>query len=162
MSNPSGAGNAQAKQPGPNSKDPAGQAVAPLQAVGTIPKTTALMTQSIKKTTTSASLYDEARTLIPGGASSILRWASYEPYPIYIDRGMGPRVVDVDGNEYLDYLLRFGAMINGHSHPWMGMTVDHRSKAEQIVEILISINIDNSRPHSTINVNRIGLIRCPP
>ena len=117
MSNPSGAGNAQAKQPGPNSKDPAGQAVAPLQAVGTIPKTTALMTQSIKKTTTSASLYDEARTLIPGGASSILRWASYEPYPIYIDRGMGPRVVDVDGNEYLDYLLCFGAMINGHSHP---------------------------------------------
>jgi glutamate-1-semialdehyde 2,1-aminomutase len=71
----------------------------------------------VKKTAKSAALYDEARLLIPGGASSILRWASYEPYPLYVEEGHGPKIVDVDGNSYLDYLLGYGALINGHTHP---------------------------------------------
>ncbi len=72
-----------------------------------------------RKTTTSGALYDEARALIPGGCSSILRWSSYEPYPLYVKAADGPRLTDVDNNEYLDYLLCYGALINGHSHPKM-------------------------------------------
>ena len=78
---------------------------------------TASVERKIRKTTISAALYDEARALIPGGASSIIRWSSYEPYPIYMDKGRGARITDVDGNEYLDYLLGYGTLINGHAHP---------------------------------------------
>jgi glutamate-1-semialdehyde 2,1-aminomutase len=70
----------------------------------------------VKRTSRSAALYDEARLLIPGGASSILRWASYEPYPLYMEKGQGSKIIDADGNTYLDYLLGYGALINGHSH----------------------------------------------
>jgi glutamate-1-semialdehyde 2,1-aminomutase len=80
-------------------------------------QTTGAYERKTRKTTRSASLYDEARALIPGGASSIIRWASYEPYPIYMEKGTGAKVTDVDGNDYLDYLLGYGALINGHAHP---------------------------------------------
>jgi glutamate-1-semialdehyde 2,1-aminomutase len=75
------------------------------------------VTEKVRKTRVSATLYDEARELIPGGSSSVLRWASYEPYPVYLKKGEGPKVTDVDDNVYLDYLLAYGALINGHSHP---------------------------------------------
>lgn len=83
------------------------------------PEVTTEVELKVKKTARSAALYDEARLLIPGGASSILRWASYEPYPLYMEKGRGSKIVDVDGNSYLDYLLGYGALINGHSHPKM-------------------------------------------
>jgi len=60
-------------------------------------------------------LLDEALKIIPSGASSVLR--TYAPSPIFITRGRGSRVWDADGNEYVDYLLAFGALINGHCHP---------------------------------------------
>lgn len=110
------------KQPASTPKDPSAaslssnaQSIASLQTVETLSKP--IIEHQVRKTTTSGALFDEARALIPGGASSILRWASYEPYPLYIDRGIGPRIIDADGNQYLDYLLCYGAMINGHSHP---------------------------------------------
>jgi glutamate-1-semialdehyde 2,1-aminomutase len=106
-------------------KDPSGSATpsssqsiaSPLQSVETVVPKQVIEQRQTRRTTTSSALFDEARILIPGGASSILRWSSYEPYPLYIERGIGPRVIDVDGNQYLDYLLSYGAMINGHSHP---------------------------------------------
>ena len=63
----------------------------------------------------SRALLNEALKIIPSGASSVLR--TYFPSPIFVKRGRGSRVWDVDGNEYVDYLLAFGALINGHSHP---------------------------------------------
>jgi glutamate-1-semialdehyde 2,1-aminomutase len=90
------------------------QPIAAASSQTTAPET---IDRKTRKTTTSAALYDEARALIPGGASSIIRWSSYEPYPIYMEKGVGPRVTDVDGNEYLDYLLGYGTLINGHAHP---------------------------------------------
>jgi glutamate-1-semialdehyde 2,1-aminomutase len=75
------------------------------------------VTQKVRKTPKSASLYDEARGLIPGGSSSVLRWASYEPYPVYLRKGEGSHITDVDDNSYIDYLMAYGALINGHSHP---------------------------------------------
>ncbi len=76
-----------------------------------------IITRKVRKTTNSAALYDEARSLIPGGTSSVLRWASYEPYPLYIKRGRGSKIIDADENTYIDYLLAYGALINGHAHP---------------------------------------------
>jgi glutamate-1-semialdehyde 2,1-aminomutase len=63
-------------------------------------------------------LYDKAVKKIPGGASSSLRgYPFYDPYPIFIEKGDGSKVTDVDGNEYIDYNCAFGAIILGHCHP---------------------------------------------
>lgn len=80
-----------------------------------LPKT--LLTPKVRNTTKSSALFDEARQYIPGGCSSIIRWASYEPYPLYMQSGSGSKITDVDGNTYVDYLLAYGALINGHAHP---------------------------------------------
>jgi glutamate-1-semialdehyde 2,1-aminomutase len=52
-------------------------------------------------------LYREALKLIPSGVSSHMRLM---PKPIYAKKGFGSKIVDVDGNTYIDYLLAFGAL----------------------------------------------------
>ncbi len=54
------------------------------------------------------------RTIAGGVASS---WQAAPPHAIYIDHGLGNRLWDIDGNEYLDYHLGYGAMVTGHAHP---------------------------------------------
>src|SRR4029450_8080537 len=61
--------------------------------------------------------YDRAEKILPLGVSSNFR--TYEPYPIYIQRAQGSKMWDVDGREYTDFSLCFGAMMVGHSHPVM-------------------------------------------
>ena len=55
----------------------------------------------------------------PGGAGSSARTAyfGWKPYPPFIAEGLGSRIRDVDGHEYIDYLLGLGPMILGHRHP---------------------------------------------
>jgi glutamate-1-semialdehyde 2,1-aminomutase len=55
-----------------------------------------------------------ARTVAGGVASS---WQAAPPHAIYIDRGKGSRIWDVDENEYVDFHLGYGAMVVGHAHP---------------------------------------------
>ena len=43
--------------------------------------------------------------------------AGLTPHAIFIDRGDGSRIWDIDGNEYVDYHLGYGAMVVGHAHP---------------------------------------------
>jgi len=61
-------------------------------------------------------LYERARAVMPGGVSSAFR-ARQRPVPLFITRGSGARLYDVDGNEYLDYALGHGPLILGHCHP---------------------------------------------
>lgn len=65
----------------------------------------------------SSELFADAKKLIPCGASSLVRVASYDPCPPYITRGSGSRIWDADGNEYIDFNMAYGALINGHAHP---------------------------------------------
>ena len=67
------------------------------------------------KTRKSKVLFEEASSYMPFGVSSNYR--CFEPYPIYLKRGKGSKVWDVDGNEYTDYILGFGALEVGHAHP---------------------------------------------
>jgi len=106
---------------------------------------TAALETKVRKTTKSATLYDEARALIPGGASSIIRWASYEPYPIYMESGSGSRVTDVDGNEYLDYLLGYGALINGHAHPKMVQAIGQQAAKGMLFGTPVELEIQLDR-----------------
>lgn len=69
-------------------------------------------------TARSAALFDEARGLIPGGVNSPVRaFRSVGGTPRFIVRGLGPRVTDADGNEYIDYVLSWGALALGHAYP---------------------------------------------
>jgi glutamate-1-semialdehyde 2,1-aminomutase len=79
--------------------------------------TPTVVAPKVRSTTKTAALHEQAVQLIPGGCSSIIRWASYEPYPLYVQSGSGSKITDVDGNTYTDYLLGYGALINGHAHP---------------------------------------------
>jgi glutamate-1-semialdehyde 2,1-aminomutase len=67
----------------------------------------------------SAKLFDAACRLIPGGVNSTARatWSGWNPYPLFVKEGKGSRLTDVDGNEYIDYLLGLGPMIFGHRPP---------------------------------------------
>lgn len=63
----------------------------------------------------SAARFAEARGYLAGGVASSLR-ASMKPVPLYADSGKGSRIKDVDGNEYIDYMLAYGPLILGHAH----------------------------------------------
>ena len=67
----------------------------------------------------SEELYREACELLPGGVTTARHPSKFYPghYPIFMNRGRGCRVWDVDGNEYIDWILSFGPMILGHVHP---------------------------------------------
>ena len=64
-------------------------------------------------------LFERAAALIPGGAGSSARTVKFgwRPYPPFVAEGSGSRLRDVDGHEYIDYLLGLGPMILGHRHP---------------------------------------------
>jgi glutamate-1-semialdehyde 2,1-aminomutase len=66
----------------------------------------------------SIDLFARAQTLLPGGVDSPAR--AFRPVggqPLFIDHGYGAYLVDVDGNQYIDYVLSFGPLILGHAHP---------------------------------------------
>jgi glutamate-1-semialdehyde 2,1-aminomutase len=67
----------------------------------------------------SGKLFDQASEVIPGGAGSSARTVKFgwSPYPPFLASGTGSRVTDVDGHEYVDYMLGLGPMILGHRHP---------------------------------------------
>ena len=62
----------------------------------------------------SKAAHDRAKRVIPGGINSNIRAIS-EPVPLHFERGKGSHIWDVDGNEYIDYLLGHGPMILGHT-----------------------------------------------
>jgi glutamate-1-semialdehyde 2,1-aminomutase len=63
-------------------------------------------------------LYRKACEIIPGGVNSPVRaFRAVGGNPIFIDRAKGSRIYDVDGNAYIDYVLSWGPLILGHSHP---------------------------------------------
>ncbi|MCL6544756.1 MAG: glutamate-1-semialdehyde 2,1-aminomutase [Bryobacteraceae bacterium] len=63
----------------------------------------------------SRALLERARQSLAGGVSSPFR-AKF-PVPLFLQDGEGPKVRDVDGNEYIDYTLAWGPLILGHKHP---------------------------------------------
>jgi glutamate-1-semialdehyde 2,1-aminomutase len=66
----------------------------------------------------SASAFEEAKKFIPGGVNSPVRaFKSVGLTPLFIERGEGARVFDIDGNSYLDYVGSWGPLIVGHAHP---------------------------------------------
>jgi glutamate-1-semialdehyde 2,1-aminomutase len=70
------------------------------------------------KTDKSKALFKKASELFPGGVNSPVRaFKAVGGSPIFIRNAKGSKIYDVDGNEYIDYVLSWGPMIVGHSHP---------------------------------------------
>ena len=68
-----------------------------------------------KRTPKSAEAHKRALQRIPLGVASNYR--AYDPYPIFVKKGEGSKLWDLDGNEYIDHNLCFGALMAGHCHP---------------------------------------------
>ncbi|HEV3473239.1 MAG TPA: aminotransferase class III-fold pyridoxal phosphate-dependent enzyme, partial [Actinomycetota bacterium] len=63
-------------------------------------------------------LFDEARSLIPGGVNSPVRsFGAVGADPFFVARAAGAEIVDVDGNSYIDLVQSWGALLFGHAHP---------------------------------------------
>jgi glutamate-1-semialdehyde 2,1-aminomutase len=68
--------------------------------------------------TRSAECYRRALELLPGGVNSPVRaMRAIGRDPLFIARGEGAELIDVDGNRYLDYVCSWGPLIHGHAHP---------------------------------------------
>jgi glutamate-1-semialdehyde 2,1-aminomutase len=68
--------------------------------------------------TRSTELYRRALELLPGGVNSPVRaMRAIGRDPIFIERGAGAELLDVDGNRYVDYVCSWGPLIHGHAHP---------------------------------------------
>src|SRR5438046_4771034 len=101
--------------------------------------------------------FARARELIPGGVNSPARaFGAVGGDPLFIARGEGPFLYDLDGNPYLDYVGSWGPLILGHAHPRVVKAVEealHRGAsfgapteletqlAELIVEVVPSIEM---------------------
>jgi len=66
----------------------------------------------------SRQIFDASRRLMPGGVNSPVRaFQAVGGEPVVFAYGKGPRLWDVDGNEYIDYVCSWGPLILGHAHP---------------------------------------------
>lgn len=67
------------------------------------------------RTPASQKTHAEASRHLPLGVGSNIRY--FDPYPLFVRRARGTRLWDLDGNEYLDFCMGFGALMAGHAHP---------------------------------------------
>ena len=61
----------------------------------------------------SEELFKKSKKSIPGGVNSPVR--SFDPYPFFVESAEGSKIFDIDGNEYIDYVLGYGPLILGHN-----------------------------------------------
>jgi glutamate-1-semialdehyde 2,1-aminomutase len=77
-----------------------------------------------ERTRGSKEMFERAERSLSGGVAS--SYQLREPWPIYLERGEGSKVWDVDGNELYDFHNGFGSMVTGHANPAIGRAIDDR------------------------------------
>jgi glutamate-1-semialdehyde 2,1-aminomutase len=77
-----------------------------------------------ERTARSSEYFARAGEVMPGGVPS--QFQKNDPWPVYVERGSGSKVWDVDGNEYLDFHNGFGVMCVGHANPTIAAAVKAR------------------------------------
>ena len=82
------------------------------------------MVEANQTRTRSQQWFERAQQSLVEGVNSPSRGATvYTPGPIVLERGQGSHVWDADGNHYIDFMMSFGALIQGHAHPTLVKTV---------------------------------------
>ncbi len=77
-----------------------------------------------KRTSKSAEAHRRALNRLPLGVASNYR--AYDPYPIFVRDALGGHIRDLNGNDYIDFNLSFGALMAGHCHPAVVRAVSER------------------------------------
>src|SRR5438128_6252927 len=125
----------------------------------------------LERTSGSAHLFERAVRYMPMGVASSFQ--AGDPYPIYLKRGKGSHVWDVDDNEYLDYHSGFGVNVAGHAHPKIVEAIERAARegvhfavttettvalAEEICERfgLEQIRLVNSGTEATMDALRVA------
>lgn len=70
-----------------------------------------------RRTPRSQEIHERAKASLPLGVASSFQ--AVPPYPLFISRGEGSAIWDIDGNKYTDFHLAFGSLLVGHSHPML-------------------------------------------
>jgi len=123
----------------------------------------------------SEKLFEKAKELLPGGVSSPVRaFKAVGGKPLFIERGEGPYVFDVDGNRYIDYVLSWGPLVLGHADPrvvaalqeaaalgtsYGAPTAVETALAERVAELVPSIDMVrfvNSGTEATMSALRLA------
>ena len=84
------------------------------------------MAKLLDSTPASKAMFERAVRSMPGGVASSFQLG--DPYPIYLASGVGPEVVDVDGNHYFDFHNGFGSMAVGHANPIVAEAVEKAAR----------------------------------
>ncbi len=133
------------------------------------------MNKLSRSTLRSHAMFEEAEKIMPGGVNGNIKFR--EPYPVFLTRARGSHLWDIDGNEYVDYVLSYGALILGHGHPVIkealngaidsfGTTLfGNPSPLEtEFAEILLDrymkggkVRFTNSGLEATLLANRLGI-----
>ena len=75
----------------------------------------------------SRKLYERAAAVMPGGNTR--HSTALSPYPVYVTSGLGCRVVDVEGEERIDFLNNYTSLILGHANPQVTQAAQQRRNA---------------------------------
>jgi glutamate-1-semialdehyde 2,1-aminomutase len=76
----------------------------------------------------SEELFSRAQSVMPGGVNSPVRaFKAVGGHPLFIKKGQGARITDVDGSEFIDYVSSWGPLIFGHAHPEIVEAIHHQA-----------------------------------
>ncbi|WP_158736074.1 aspartate aminotransferase family protein [Alteribacillus sp. YIM 98480] len=67
-----------------------------------------------EETPSSQAFMKEAEEVMPGGVTANIKY--FEPHPVVMKYGKGSKLIDMDENEYIDYLMSYGSLVTGHGH----------------------------------------------
>ncbi|GAJ10191.1 unnamed protein product, partial [marine sediment metagenome] len=95
------------------------------------------------RTEKSHELFEESKNFIPGGGQQSRRPVNFTGnYPVFMERGKGSHVYDVDGNEYIDWLLSFGPIVLGHCYPRVDQAVIREIKKGFLFDLTHPLQIE--------------------
>ncbi len=91
----------------------------------------------------SRELFDRAlRVMVEGGSSPSRGPANYGDYPLFIARGEGAHITDVDGNRYLDWMMAYGALPLGHAHPLVVAAIQEAAASGSLFAAATEIEVE--------------------
>src|SRR6478752_6517000 len=98
------------------------------------------MSMLLERSAGSKALYERAIRSMPGGVASSFQLG--DPYPLYLERGHGAEVWDVDGHEYYDFHNGFGTMAVGHANPIVAEAVEHAARNGMHFAVTVGATVD--------------------
>lgn len=91
----------------------------------------------------SKALFERAlRVMVEGGSSPSRGPANYGDYPLFIAHGAGAHITDVDGNEYVDWMMAYGALPLGHAHPRVVEAISEASATGTLFAAATEIEVE--------------------